>query len=163
MSEPMPHGKNETTLYPALAMLLFAVGALLSLEAKHFGWSAPVSSMLTIMWALLFAAGALQLSVTALLLLPVSAVVFGAAAVDEARSVLCAGEPLQMLYGGIPLLLLVPLFFLLFCRGMTQGSVLRRQLLDSRVMDRRELLFSFAIMFGPAVLYLLYRSIIDRY
>ena len=161
MPETKSNCEKASPNYPALALILFFAGALLSLEAKHFGCPVSVNSPLSVMWALLFTAGVLQLSVSALLLLPLSAFIFGAAAAMETQMILSGGEPLRITEL-IPLLLQVPLFFLLFCRGMTQGTLLRRQVLLAHGFDRREPVFSFGMMFAPAALILLERFIINR-
>ena len=63
----------------------------------------------------------------------------------------------RILQGMFPMLLLIPLFFLLFCRGMRQGALLRSLLLEGRAFRRRELLFSLVIMIAAILLYPLYR------
>ena len=152
----MPYSRNELPHAPALALLLFAAGALLRLAAPQFGVSFDAVSGSALMWALVLAAAALQLSVSALLLLPVSALIFGAAATAEARSLLSPGEGGPEI-GGLTAMLLVPLFVLLFCRGMRQGALLRRSLLEGRLLQRRELLFSFVIMIAAILLFWLVR------
>ena len=146
----MPH-------VPALALTLFFAGALLSLEAGQFGFFPDGGLMLFFMWALLTGSAVLQYSVLALFLLPLSALLFGAAAAAEARWLLSLAETGRILQGMLPMLLLIPLFFLLFCRGMRQGALLRSFLLEGRALERRELLFSLVIMIAAILLFPLYR------
>ena len=153
----MPHRTTNSPHAPALALILFFVGALLSLEAGQFGFSPDRGLMLLVMWALLTVSAMLQLSVLAPFFLPISALLFGGAAAAEARGLLSLAETGRILQGMFPMLLLIPLFFLLFCRGMRQGALLRSLLLEGRAFRRRELLFSLVIMIAAILLYPLYR------
>ena len=148
---------------PALAMLLFALGSFLCLELRNFGLIMPDAWVPGAMWAMFLLSGLMQMSVAALLLLPPSAMVFGAAVCMQAQALLRQAKNAQGFLSLAQLLVIVPLYFLFFCRGMTQGGMLWQQLLSDRRLGRREIVLSFFIMFGSAALYWLFRSFMDRY
>ena len=148
----MPHGLHESPHTPALALLLFAAGALMSLEAGQFGFSLDGVSVSLVMWILVLAASMLQLSLSALLLLPLAALMLGAAAAAEARAILSSWETGPVLHALLKMLP-VPLFFLLFCRGMGQGMALRSVLREAGLLHRRELLLSLVIMIAAILLF----------
>ena len=154
---------RDLSFLPALAMLCFFAGSFLFFEAAHFGWDFSSYCSENAMLTLLMATALLQFSVPALFLLPVGALLFGIISAAGMREMISQWTGLALMKGLLPLTAAVILFFLLFARGMEQGMLLYRALLQRDSRQKRELLFSCLIMLGLAGLSLLFRIIIYRY
>ena len=158
-----PDKRANLVFFPALAMLFFFAGAFLFLEAAHFGLDLEPACKESQVLALLLAAGLLQFSVFALVFLPGAALLLGILSAAGAREMISAWCSSCLAKGLFPLTAAVGLFFLLFTRGMGQGALLYRELLEHDDRQKRELWFSCLIMLGLAGLFLLYRFIMHRY
>lgn len=158
----LEQGRNaEFPLFPALAMLFFFAGSFLFFEAKHFGLELGDRCRETHMLLLLLAAGVLQFSVPALVLLPGAAILCGLLSAACAREMLLTWQLSRLGMGLLPLLASVVLFFALFQRGMAQSLLVSRALLERDRGQRRALLCSCLIMLGLAGVYLLFRFIMQ--
>lgn len=158
-----PKKSADLSFLPALAMLCFFAGSFLFFEAARLGRDLSPCCSETGMIALLMAAALLQFSVPALFLLPGCALLFGIVSAAGAREMISQWTGQVLINGLLPLTAAVVLFFLLFTRGMGQGILLYRVLLEQDGRQKRELLFSYLIMLGLAGLSLLFRIIIYRY
>ncbi len=149
--------------FPAFAMLFFFAGSFLFFEAAHFGLDLRPACKESQVLALLLAAGLFQFSVPSLVFLPGAALLLGILTAAGARDMIMGWSTSCLTKGLLPLTAAVILFFLLFTRGMGQGMLLYRVLLESDGRQKRELWFSCLIMLGLAGLFLLFRFIMHRY
>ena len=158
-----PIKRANLASYPAFAMLFFFAGSFLFVEAAHFDLDLRPICKESQVLTLLLAAGLLQFSVSALVIMPGIALLLGILSAAGARNMILDWSNTSLTKGLLPLTTAVVLFFLLYTRGMGQGMLLYRALSERGGRLKRDLWFSFLIMLGLAGLFLLFRFIMHRY